>query len=203
MPQPVQYRGMALIVPDNDSEWKEFYAHARAHRLVVRKCKACGLMRYPPTHACPWCMDLGWTWQEVSGRGTIYSYEIVAHAIQPGFKEMTPYAVVLVELDEQRGQPTPDEALRVIANLVKVDFTAESEANVAIGKCVRVVFQDLADHMALPQFTLTEEPAAVRVWRLPAWSSASGPRSSTFPTSRRPSGSGSRSSKSRPPPRSG
>ncbi len=40
MPQPVQYRGMALIVPDNDSEWKEFYAHARAHRLVVRKCKA-------------------------------------------------------------------------------------------------------------------------------------------------------------------
>src|SRR5262249_4068118 len=153
MPQPVQYRGMALIVPDNDSEWKEFYEHARAHRLVVRKCKACGLMRYPPTHACPWCMELGWTWHEVSGRGAIYPYEIVAHAIQPGFKEMTPYAVVLVELDEQRGQPTPDEALRVIANLVKPDFTPEAEANVQIGRRVRVVFQDLADHMALPQFT--------------------------------------------------
>jgi uncharacterized OB-fold protein len=103
----------------------------------------------------------------VSGRGTIYSYEIVAHAIQPGFKEMTPYAVVLVELDEQRGQPTPDEALRVIANLVRPDFTAEPEANVAIGRRVRVVFQDLADHMALPQFTPTDEPAAGRVWRLP------------------------------------
>ena len=50
---------------------------------------------------------------------------------------------------------------------MKVDFTAESEADVAIGKRVRVVFQDLADHMALPQFTLTEEPAAGRVWRLP------------------------------------
>ena len=167
MPQPVQYRGMALIVPDNDSEWKEFYEHARAHRLVVRKCKACGLMRYPPTHACPWCMELGWTWQEVSGRGTIYSYEIVAHAIQPGFREQTPYAVVLIELDEQRGQPTPDEALRVIANLVKADFTPEAEANVAIGRRVRVMFQDLADHMALPQFTLTEEPASGRVWRMP------------------------------------
>jgi len=167
MPQPVQYRGMALIVPDNDSEWKEFYEHARAHRLVVRKCTACGLMRYPPTHACPWCMDLGWTWQEVSGRGTIYSYEIVAHAIQPGFKALTPYAVVLIELDEQRGKPTADEALRVIANLVQPDFTPEPEANVAIGKRVRVVFQDLADHMALPQFTLTEEPAQGRLWRLP------------------------------------
>ena len=33
MPQPVTYRGMSLIVPDNDSEWKEYYAHARQHRL--------------------------------------------------------------------------------------------------------------------------------------------------------------------------
>jgi uncharacterized protein len=167
MPAPVTYRGMSLIVPDNDSEWREFYAHTRAHRLVVRKCAACGLLRYPPAHACPWCMDLGWTWQEVSGRGTIYSYEIVVHAIQPGFKEIAPYAVVLVELDEQRGQPTPDEALRIVGNLVAADATTpEAEANVAIGKRVRVVFQDLADHLALPQFTLTDQPAAGRVWRL-------------------------------------
>ena len=166
MPQPVTYRGMQLVVPDNDSEWIEFYAQARQHKLVVRKCKACGLMRYPPTHACPWCLDLGWTWQDVSGRGTIHSYEIVMHAIQPGFKDVTPYAVVLVELDEQRGQPTADEALRIIANLVKPDLTMEAEANVAIGKRVKVVFQDLADHLALPQFTLSDEPPQGRVWRL-------------------------------------
>jgi len=167
MPQPVQYRGMALIVPDNDSEWKEYFANARQHRLTLRACSACGLLRYPPTHACPWCMDLGWRWQEVSGRGTIHSYEIVAHAIQPGFKDSTPYAVVLVELDEQRGRPTSDEALRIIANLVKPDFMMEDERNVAIGRRVRVVFQDLADHFALPQFTLTDEPPEGRVWRFP------------------------------------
>jgi hypothetical protein len=111
-------------------------------------------------------MDLGWTWQDVSGRGTIHSYEIVMHAIQPGFKDATPYAVVLVELDEQKGQPTADEALRIIANLVKPDLTMEAEANVAIGRRVNVVFQDLAEHLALPQFTLTDEPAPGRVWRL-------------------------------------
>ena len=167
MPQPVQYRGMSLIVPDNDTEWMEFYAHARAHRLMLRACATCGLLRYPPTHACPWCMDLGWAWREVSGRGTIHSYEIVHHAIQPGFKELTPYPVVLVELDEQRRAPTPDEALRIIGNLLKPDLTPEAEANVAIGKRVRVIFQDLAGHMALPQFTLADEPPAGRVWRLP------------------------------------
>ena len=167
MPQPVQYRGMALLIPDNDSEFKEYFQHARQHRLIMRACTACGLMRYPPTHACPWCMALAWSWQEVSGRGTIYSYEIVVHAIQPGFKEVTPYAVVLVELDEQRGRPTPDEALRVVANLVTPDFLPEAELNVAIGKRVRVVFQDLAEGVALPQFTLTSEPPVERIWRLP------------------------------------
>jgi len=167
VPQPVQHRGLTLLVPDNDSEWMEYFAHARAHRLMVRKCGACGLMRYPPTHACPWCTELAWSWQEVSGRGTIHSYEIVVHAIQPGFRDVTPYSVVLVELDEQRGVPTPDEALRVVANLVKPDGTMEDEKNVAIGKRVRVVFEDLADHLALPQFTLTDERPESRVWRLP------------------------------------
>ena len=167
MPAPVTYRGMSLVVPDNDSEWAEFYAHARAHRLVMRACTACGLMRYPPTHACPWCPNLGWTWHDVSGRGTIHSYEIVVHAIQPGFKDITPSPVVLVELDEQRGNPTADEGLRIVANLVTSELTPEAEANVAIGKRVRVVFQDLADHLALPQFTLTDEAPEGRVWRLP------------------------------------
>jgi uncharacterized OB-fold protein len=166
MPEPVSYRGMTLVIPDNDSEWGDYFRHARGGRLVMRACTACGLMRYPPTHACPWCEDLGWTWREVSGRGTIYSYETVVHAIQPGFRELTPYTVVLVELDEQRGAPTPDEALRLIANLVTPDLAPEDERAVAIGKRVRVVFQPLADHIALPQFTLADEPPGGRVWRL-------------------------------------
>ena len=62
---------------------------------------------------------------------------------------------------------TPDEALRIIGNLVKPDATTfEDVAKAAIGKRVRVVFQDLADHMALPQFTLSGEPDQGRVWRL-------------------------------------
>ena len=167
MPEPVQYRGMTLVVPDNDSEWKDFYAAARQHRLVMRACQACGLMRYPPSHACPWCMSLDWTWRQVSGRGTIISYEIVVHAIQPGFKDWSPYPVVLVELDEQRGQPTPDEGLRIIANLVQADGRPEVEERVAIGQRAQVTFHDLSGDIALPQFTLADEAAAGPVWRLP------------------------------------
>ena len=87
MPQPVQYRGMALIVPDNDSEWKEFYEHARAHRLVVRKCKACGLMRYPPTHACPWCMELApiicRKWRRCAIYRALQAYHMMISTVSP------------------------------------------------------------------------------------------------------------------------
>jgi uncharacterized OB-fold protein len=161
----VEYRGMNLVVPENDTEWKEYFQAASQRRLVMRKCAACGLMRYPPTHACPWCTALEWSWQEVSGAGAIYSYEIVVQAIQPGFREWAPYPVVVVELDEQRGCPTAEEALRLVTNLVRPDFSPEREENVAIGKRVRVLFQELAPGLALPQFTLSDEPPAGPVWR--------------------------------------
>ena len=160
-----EYRGMNLIMPAVDREIRPYFEAAAQGRLVLRRCAECGLLRYPPGAACPWCNALGWEWAEVSGRGSIYSYEIVTQAIQPGFADWTPYPVVLVELDEQRAVPTADEGLRLIANLVTADFRPEAEANVAIGRRVRVVFQPLDDELALPQFTLTDESPEGRVWR--------------------------------------
>lgn len=163
----VEYRGMQLIVPENDGEFLGYYEAARQHQLVVKKCTACGLLRFPPGAGCPWCMSLDWTWQEVSGKGTIYSYEIIVHSIQAGFRDITPYAVVVVELDEQRGVPTAQEGIRLIANLVDAQFHPEAEENVAIGKRVEVVFQDLSPEIALPQFTLSNEAPQGPVWRFP------------------------------------
>ena len=78
-----------------------------------------------------------------------------------------PYPVVLVELDEQRGVPTPNEGLRLIANLVTPDFQPESQHSVAINARVRVIFQPLDGEVALPQFTLSDEPPAGELWRFP------------------------------------
>ena len=166
MPQ-VEYRGMLLVVPDNDSEFAGYFEAARQHRLVIKKCIGCGLLRFPPGSGCPWCTSLDWTWQQVSGRGTIYSYEIIVHAIQPGFRDLTPYPVVIVELEEQHGVPDPQDALRIIANLVDADFQPEAENNVAVGNRVDVVFQDLSPELSLPQFHLTGEPPAGPVWQFP------------------------------------
>jgi len=164
----VEYRGMQLIIPDNDMEFRGFYEAAKQGQLVMKKCMACDLMRYPPGSGCPWCMSLDWSWQAVSGKGTIYTYEIIVHAIQAGFREIAPYPVVVVELDEQRGVPTEHEGLRLVANLVDEQFNPETEANVAIGKRVEVVFQTINEEFSLPQFKLSNEPPTGPVWQFPS-----------------------------------
>jgi uncharacterized OB-fold protein len=163
-----EYRGMNLILAPLDTEFRPYFEEiSKRRKLVLRKCASCGLMRYPPGVACPWCSSLNWEWQEVSGKGTIYSYEIVTQATQPAFSDWVPYPIVLVELDEQRGVPGPDEAIRILTNLLDADFKPEKEENVAIGARVEVVFQDVGDSMFLPQFKLSGEQPTERVWRMP------------------------------------
>ena len=160
-----EYRGLRINIPDNDSEYKGYFEAAREHRLVVRKCDDCELLRGEPSPGCPWCQSLAWEWQQVSGKGAIYSYQIVAHTVIPGFRDWAPFPIVLVELDEQRGQPTPNDGLRITANLLDEDMQPEKEAHVAIGKRVTVTFLDTDGGLTLPQFRLSGEPPVGEVWR--------------------------------------
>ncbi len=78
---------------------------------------------------------------------------------------MAPFAIVLVELDEQSGQPTPEDGLRITANLVDANLEPESEQNVAIGKRVEVIFDDAPDGISIPQFKLSGEPPKGETWQ--------------------------------------
>ncbi len=163
-----QYRGQRVNIDDDDSEYRGYFEAAQEGRLVVKRCLDCGLLRGEPGPGCPWCPCLNWEWREVSGKGSIYSYQIVAHTVIPGFKDLAPFAIVLVELDEQSGQPGPGDGLRIVANLLDSDMAPEQEENVAIGKRVEVMFQKGEDGLAMPQFKLSDEPAQGEVWRYPA-----------------------------------
>ena len=160
-----EYRGLRLSIPENDSEYSGYFEAAKEHHLVVKRCGDCGLLRGEPGPGCPWCRSLRWEWHQVSGRGTIYSYQIVAHSVLAGFRDWAPYAIVLVELDEQRGQPSLEDGLRITANLLDDSMAPENEENVAIGRRVEVVFQDMDSGLTLPQFKLLDEPPEGQVWR--------------------------------------
>jgi hypothetical protein len=42
----VQYCGIQLVVPENESEFLGYFEVAKQHRVVPKKCTACGIMRY-------------------------------------------------------------------------------------------------------------------------------------------------------------
>ena len=77
----------------------------------------------------------------------------------------------MIDLDTQKGAPTEHEALRIIANLVKPDgelAPPEVVVSVGIGSRVRMVFTDVADGVAIPQFTLDQEAEQPdQPWRYP------------------------------------
>ena len=109
---------MPLSLDDLDVENLAYFKHCAAHDFHLQQCDACGLLRYPPTTACPWCSSPKSDWVPVEGKGAVHSYTEVHHAIQPAFKAHTPYLILLVDLDTQKGKPTEHEALRVVGNLV-------------------------------------------------------------------------------------
>ena len=164
---PSNYLGIEVRVASNDPDHLEVLRAAGEGRFVVQRGTACSKLRYPSGPACPYCMALTSDWADVSGKGVIYSYEVVEHPIHPAYRGRTPYSVVLVELDEQRGFPTEHDGLRVIAGLVDAEGNPERTENVAIGKRVAVEFADLGDGLALPRFRLTDEPSEGRVWSFP------------------------------------
>jgi uncharacterized OB-fold protein len=165
------YMGMALSVDDLDGENIAYFKHCADHNFHLQKCDDCKLLRYPPTTACPWCASANATWTAVEGKGTVYSYNEVHHAIQPAFKAKTPYMLLLVELDTQKGKPTEDEGIRVAANLTlpNGEFAPpDAVKRVGIGSRMRMVFADVGPGLSLPQWTLDEsatQPATP--WRYP------------------------------------
>lgn len=165
------YLGMPLMISALDKENAAYFSYCARGELRLQRCRACDLMRHPPGPACPWCAGDAFDWLPVSGRGTIYSYTEVRHAVQPAFRDHVPYMALLVELEEQRGKPSEHEALRIIGNLASPDArlaTPEVVRNVGIGTPVRVVFAVAGSEIAIPLWTLDENRAAVgAVWRYP------------------------------------
>jgi uncharacterized protein len=164
------YLGMPLDISGLDTENLEYFRHCAAHAFHLQACSACNLIRYPPTTACPWCASPEARWIPVEGRGTVHSYSEVHHAIQPAFKKHTPYLILMVDLDTQKGLPSPEEAIRVVGNLATPDGVLappDMVRKVGIGTRVRMVFSDVAPGLALPQWTIDEAAPPGTPWRYP------------------------------------
>lgn len=166
------YLGMALSVDEaTDKENAAYFSFCAQGEFRLQRGRKSGLLRYPPTTACPWSRDRDYDWVAVEGRGAVHSYSKVHHAIQPAFRAHVPYLILLVDLDTQLGQPTEHEALRIGGNLVDSEGNLagpELVERVGIGTRVRMVFSRVNDELAIPNWTIDEQALQPEhPWRYP------------------------------------
>lgn len=129
---------LAALTPD---AWTEpFWVAAREHRLVVPRCTTCGAFRLPPSPFCWSCRASDVDWVEQPPRGTLYSFTVIRHAVIADVADAVPYVVGVVELPEAPGA-------RLVANVVECD-----PADVAIGMPLDLVWDDVADDVAIARF---------------------------------------------------
>ena len=162
--------GMPLAIDELDTPNREYFGHCARHDFRLQRCIDCDLVEYPPRTACMWCGGSSLEWTAVEGRGAVYSYTEVHHAIQPAMRAVAPYLILMVELDAQRGRPGPDDGVRVGGNLVTADgdlAPPELVAQVGIGSRMRMVYVDAGEGIALPMWALDEDAGQPVPWRYP------------------------------------
>ncbi len=124
-------------VPDADTE--PFWSACREGRLRVQCCSECGAKRLPPERFCPKCHGAESEWQDVSGKGKVYSWIVVRHPV-PGdvYGADVPYVVALIDLAE---------GVRMASNIIDCDPDA-----VTADMAVEVVFEAVTNDITLPKF---------------------------------------------------
>ncbi|RAR59270.1 hypothetical protein C7401_111120 [Paraburkholderia unamae] len=78
---------------------RPFWDALRDGQLRTTRCEACSAYTFPPKPFCPHCWSRDVRWTELSGRGTLYSATTV-HAAPAAFRELAPYRVGIVDLEE-------------------------------------------------------------------------------------------------------
>jgi uncharacterized OB-fold protein len=112
-------------------ETAAFWDACRDHRLLVRRCTACGKAHWYPRTLCPFCFSDKTVWQDSAGTGTIYSYSVMRRVPEP-------YAIAYVTLDE---------GVSLMTNIVDADLDT-----LGIGQKVRVTFREEPDGGTAPVF---------------------------------------------------
>jgi uncharacterized OB-fold protein len=116
--------------PAPDGRDKEFWEALNRHQIVVQRCNSCGTLQMEPEWLCHKCHSFDRGWQQVSGRGRIYSWVRIWHPTPRALQDSCPYLVVLVELPDANN-------LRIAGNLL-----GDPHQEVEIGAPVEAVFED-------------------------------------------------------------
>lgn len=132
----------SMPLPAVSRETLPWWEAAAQHRLVVQRCENCGRYRHPPSPLCPHCRNWVSSWGEHPGTGTIYTFTRVHQPFLPDLA--LPYVIAVIDLDGLEA-----DHVRLVTNIVDAD-----PDQVAIGRSVEVVWEDMGPDLALPRARL-------------------------------------------------
>jgi uncharacterized OB-fold protein len=91
-----------------DHPMHQFYWDAvKAGHLELLRCQRCRHFIHYPRPICRWCRSTELAPEEISGRGTLYSYTVLMQAGHPYFVDKVPYIIGVLEIDEEPGVRLP------------------------------------------------------------------------------------------------
>jgi uncharacterized OB-fold protein len=118
----------------HDNRW--WWEALEDGKLLIQKCKACGVLRHPPRPMCGECQSLEWETIESRGAGAVHSFVVIHHPQVPGYEY--PLVCALIDLAE---------GTRFVSNVVGCDAK-----DVHVGMKVQARIEQVDDELKLPLF---------------------------------------------------
>ena len=88
-----------IPIPDRDSA--PYWAALAAGRVEIQQCDDCADWTWPPRPICSNCHGEHLAFQPIGGTGEVHSWVRLHRPVFPSLKDLVPFDIVLVRLDEQ------------------------------------------------------------------------------------------------------
>jgi uncharacterized OB-fold protein len=134
---PEAFRTAATPWPDiRNRDLEPYWRGTAAGELRAQQCASCGAYRWPPRPACFACTSLDAAWVAVPSQGELYTWTVVNFTPLEGFRDLVPYAVGVVQLDE--------------VPIRMAGYTGAAPEDLRMGDRMRAEFVDKGDGVVVP-----------------------------------------------------
>lgn len=127
----------------NEFDTGAFWKATRDKRLTYQTCDDCNAVIFYPRRHCTACLGNNLSVNDAGGGATVYSFSVIRQSYHPFFRNLVPYAVAWVDLDE---------GPRLLTNIVGVD---DQHADIQIGMRVEVEWEE-HESLNIPLFRPTK-----------------------------------------------
>ena len=112
----------------DEYDTREFWQATKDKEFRYQQCNQCETIVFYPRRHCTGCTSGALTWKVSAGKGTVYTFSVVRQSYHPFFRNLVPYSVAWIDLDE---------GPRILSNVVGV-----APEEVHIGQRVRIEWEE-------------------------------------------------------------